>query len=113
MIVRLEIKGLLLKRPSLTYRRLGSASIPLAASVTVLCVFSLTARHPDVAPNAAEHGRDYVELNALLDELFGKNNSDRPRVQGPDVCFGQMSDTSPCADIKVCATGHPEVYIHI
>eukprot|EP00041_Stephanoeca_diplocostata_P022159 m.525045 g.525045 ORF g.525045 m.525045 type:complete len:680 (+) comp21998_c0_seq1:273-2312(+) len=61
-------------------------------------------RHPAVAPSAAEHGRDYVALNALLDAVFGSSNPARPKVQGPDICFGHMSDTSPCADIAYLET---------
>lgn len=48
---------------------------------------------------AKQHGRDFVQLAALLDGLYGQqHNTTRPRLQGPDVCFGQMTQTSPCAD---------------
>jgi heparanase 1 len=66
-------------------------------------------------PNATNHGRDFRALAALLQEggrsSNNSNNSNgggggggggggigRPRIMGPDVCFGAMTDASPCAD---------------
>jgi hypothetical protein len=37
------------------------------------------------SPTAQQHGRDFVQLRALLEASFAHN---RPLIQGPDVCFG-------------------------
>ena len=49
------------------------------------------------APTAAAHGHDYRALRALLDEMFP--NATRPRIQGPGICNGNGTDTSPCANV--------------
>eukprot|EP00756_Hemistasia_phaeocysticola_P063025 Hpha_TRINITY_DN6495_c0_g2::TRINITY_DN6495_c0_g2_i1::g.73::m.73/K07964/HPSE; heparanase len=54
-------------------------------------------------PTAAEHGADFLALAALLDDYYGEGGAGaalpRPRMQGPDVCLGALTDTEPCADI--------------
>ena len=49
-------------------------------------------------PTAKQHGLDFITLSNLLDEYYKPNQ--RPRMQGPDVCFGKLTDDSPCADTK-------------
>eukprot|EP01052_Picozoa_sp_SAG31_P027851 SAG31_NODE_2641_length_5326_cov_9.734647_1_plen_416_part_00 len=44
------------------------------------------------APTAAQHGRDYRQLKALLASTFGTGAA--PLVQGPDVCFGKFLNCS-------------------
>ncbi len=59
------------------------------------------------APNATDHGRDFRALKALLDAAYGGGDGGggggggetaRPRIAGPDLCHGEMTDASPCAD---------------
>lgn len=53
---------------------------------------------------AKQHGRDFVQLSALLDQVFADAPESRPRIQGPDICAGAMNDTSPCADMAYLRT---------
>ena len=45
-------------------------------------------------PNAKNHGQDFQTLKSLL-KATGQQDS---RIMGPDVCFGNMTSESPCAD---------------
>ena len=49
-------------------------------------------------PTPTTHGADFLRLKALLHEIFG-DHATRPRVQGPDACFGHGTDASPCANL--------------
>ena len=49
------------------------------------------------APTAKVHGADFVRLKGLLAEVYVKN---RPRIQGPDVCHGEGTNDSPCANFS-------------
>ena len=56
-------------------------------------------RNGDPTPEA--HSADFRALSMLLDDLFdGKTNvTKRPRIQGPDICNGHGTPTSPCANL--------------
>ncbi|CAK0826306.1 unnamed protein product [Prorocentrum cordatum] len=49
-------------------------------------------------PTPDQHGRDFVVLDELLRRYYPEA-SRRPRIQGPDVCFGQGTQSSPCASM--------------
>ena len=53
-------------------------------------------------PGPAEHGADFAALRKLLEETFG--NTKAPRIQGPDVCFGNGTSASPCASAEYLST---------
>ena len=48
-------------------------------------------------PTPAEHGGDFLQLHALLEQMYGTSLDGRPRIQGPDVCYGSGTDSAPCA----------------
>ena len=51
------------------------------------------------SPNATIHGNDFCTLSALLRSVDKGNLKRNPvRIIGPDVCYGSMTDASPCAD---------------
>ena len=52
------------------------------------------------APQAAAHGRDFVKLRALVEELVPDPQA-RPVIQGPDVCFGKFLNCS----VANCTSG--------
>lgn len=49
-------------------------------------------------PTPDQHGHDFVVLDGLLRRYY-PDESQRPRIQGPDVCFGQGTQKSPCASM--------------
>jgi|EP00945_MAST-04E_sp_MAST-4E-sp1_P000486 heparanase len=54
-------------------------------------------------PTAKQHGADFVALDKILSKYYppGSNlETKRPRMQGPDVCFGAGTQTQPCADMS-------------
>jgi len=50
------------------------------------------------SPNALVHAEDFLTFRNILDKYYS-NDSERPRIQGADVCKGKGTDTSPCANM--------------
>eukprot|EP01047_Picozoa_sp_COSAG01_P028887 COSAG01_NODE_1959_length_8800_cov_81.221584_1_plen_594_part_00 len=60
-----------------------------------------TAEHAG-APGAAAHGRDYLQLRALLAQLFpARSDVAAIAIAGPDVCFGKFLNCS----VANCTSG--------
>ena len=55
--------------------------------------------NPGNSPSATQHGKDFAKLKSIIAGIFGSSSSSssnssstalkRPRIQGPDVCFGK------------------------
>jgi heparanase len=51
-------------------------------------------------PTAVQHAQDFIALSKILDKYYPVSKSkSRPRMQGPDVCIGKGTNSSPCANI--------------
>ena len=49
---------------------------------------------PLACPSATEHGRDFLSLRHLVQDVFGSGKA-TPRIQGPDVCLGLGNGPDP------------------
>ena len=54
-------------------------------------------------PTPESHGQDFLTLKSFMRTYFNASKS-MPRIQGPDICFGNGTDTSPCATIAYLRT---------
>ena len=67
-------------------------------------------------PTALQHAKDFITFSKILDKYYpiistkigeGGNveeENNRPRMQGPDVCLGDETNTSPCANMTYFET---------
>ena len=51
-------------------------------------------------PTADEHEQDFLTLAHILGSHYHGSADELPRMQGPDVCLGEGTNASPCANIS-------------